>query len=433
MTWKTDTGSVLRAALEQLPLTIYAADEAGDCTLSEGSGLAALRLSPGEMVGRNLLEEFPDTTEHGRLLRRVLAGELVARRVLLRPGLFIESRAMPLRNPAGEVIGLVGLTLDVTEQELIAQSRQRQVRNTSVLADLSRRLSELEADEGALVHVVAATLAEALQASVVLRLADLDSGAWEVRATAPAPAAAVAGDDGRDAGSHAPELVAEASLCVGDVEMGRVTAVRPPEAPFDAEDRELVEAVADRCSVAIGNARLLAEIRVGEERFARGFDNAPYGMALVGLDGRLLRTNAALAALSARTLEELAASNLRDLVHPDDVDRAFGELEALAEGRARVVHLVVRGLRGDARVVWSEITATAVPDGRGHVEHVHAQIVDITERRRAEREASGASPRSWTTPPTSWHSPISTGWSATSTPPGCGSSTRPAARCSDAR
>jgi PAS domain-containing protein len=56
-----------------------------------------------------------------------------------------------------------------------------------------------------------------------------------------------------------------------------------------------------------------------EERFRLAFENAPIGMTLTGLDGRLFRTNAAFCRVLGYTEAELVGRTFRDITHPDDL------------------------------------------------------------------------------------------------------------------
>ena len=55
-----------------------------------------------------------------------------------------------------------------------------------------------------------------------------------------------------------------------------------------------------------------------EERFGRAFEDAPIGMALVGLDGQWLRVNAALCEITGYREHELLELDFQTLTHPED-------------------------------------------------------------------------------------------------------------------
>src|SRR5207247_10742486 len=58
-------------------------------------------------------------------------------------------------------------------------------------------------------------------------------------------------------------------------------------------------------------------LRDAKERFAGAFDNAAIGMALVSLGGGFLQVNLALCRMTGYSEDELLASDLQRLAHPE--------------------------------------------------------------------------------------------------------------------
>ncbi|HNI35454.1 MAG TPA: sensor domain-containing diguanylate cyclase [Microthrixaceae bacterium] len=137
--------------------------------------------------------------------------------------------------------------------------------------------------------------------------------------------------------------------------------------------------------------RLTAEATAHEarDRFEQAFDRAPVGMALVATDGRLLRVNAAFAAMVREPLRTLTGRNLLDLAHPDDRERA-------AEHAAAVVELgddtpiEVRFFRNDHTVAWARVTSTVIRNADGQAMHVVTHLEDVTEQRSLRDELHAA-------------------------------------------
>ena len=73
-------------------------------------------------------------------------------------------------------------------------------------------------------------------------------------------------------------------------------------------------------------------LRESEAQHRATFDNAAVGIAHVGLDGRWLRCNDALCALTGNSREELLARTFTEITHPDDIER-IGLPSARAAGR----------------------------------------------------------------------------------------------------
>ena len=124
--------SLLRAVLNNAPITIWATDAAGVFTLSDGRGLALVGLKPGENIGVRALDLYGDLrfVDHagqsstGRdVLRRAFAGETVTATCQLGET-FYENHIGPQRAADGTVVGIVGVAFDITER-IEAQAAER--------------------------------------------------------------------------------------------------------------------------------------------------------------------------------------------------------------------------------------------------------------------------------------------------------------------
>ena len=103
----------LAMVIAHAPLVVWAVDRTGVLTVSDGLGLKALGLRPGEAVGHNVFEMFRDAPHVVATVRRALAGEEFAEVVEAR-GLYFQTWASPLANEAGEIAGAIGVSTDVT-------------------------------------------------------------------------------------------------------------------------------------------------------------------------------------------------------------------------------------------------------------------------------------------------------------------------------
>jgi diguanylate cyclase (GGDEF)-like protein/PAS domain S-box-containing protein len=111
------------------------------------------------------------------------------------------------------------------------------------------------------------------------------------------------------------------------------------------------------------------------------FDEAPIGIAKLGLDGRFLEVNRAYAAIHGYRCGELVGTPVRDLVHPDDRQVNQEQIDELLAGTRDAFHLERRGIRSDGRVVWLSLNGSVVRDAQGDPQFVIGQIEDIDERR----------------------------------------------------
>jgi len=108
----------LRHTVNNAPLVLFAIDDRGVFQLSEGRGLAALGLAPGQVVGQSLTDVYGDNAGILSSFRRALSGEeFMTVHTVPSPNLTFETVWMPLRNLGGEVVGVNGVATDITERE----------------------------------------------------------------------------------------------------------------------------------------------------------------------------------------------------------------------------------------------------------------------------------------------------------------------------
>ena len=116
--------------------------------------------------------------------------------------------------------------------------------------------------------------------------------------------------------------------------------------------------------------------------FESAFHHAPIGMALVGLDGALLRVNPALCALIGYDEAFLLATTFQAITHPDNIE---GDLERMARLRAGEIanyRVDKRYIRSDGAVVWAQIAVSMVQGDDDAAPYLVVQCEDLTARRR---------------------------------------------------
>jgi PAS domain S-box-containing protein len=118
----------LRAVIANAPIILFALDGAGVFTLSEGRGLDALGLRPGEVVGRSVSDMYRDAPHVLASLRRALAGEALTEVVEVNGQVF-ETHYVPVLGAGGQVVGVNGVAINITErrraEEALRQSEGR--------------------------------------------------------------------------------------------------------------------------------------------------------------------------------------------------------------------------------------------------------------------------------------------------------------------
>jgi PAS domain S-box-containing protein len=114
----------LRHAVNCTPFVLWAVDNQGVFTLSEGRGLEVLGLRPGEVVGRSVFDVYAQLPQLTEAMRTALAGGEFPHTVDIEGRLF-ETRTFRLTDAAGQPVGLVGMSLDITERQRAEAERMR--------------------------------------------------------------------------------------------------------------------------------------------------------------------------------------------------------------------------------------------------------------------------------------------------------------------
>lgn len=114
------------------------------------------------------------------------------------------------------------------------------------------------------------------------------------------------------------------------------------------------------------NKALEEALQARDEHFRAIFAQAPIGMVLTGLEGRVRQVNGAFCTLTGFGEKDLVGRELVSLFDPEEAGPARIQADELLEGR-RVSTLVERRLaRRDGTTVWVQNSGALLRDGHGH-------------------------------------------------------------------
>jgi diguanylate cyclase (GGDEF)-like protein/PAS domain S-box-containing protein len=120
------------------------------------------------------------------------------------------------------------------------------------------------------------------------------------------------------------------------------------------------------------------------------FEDAPIGIALIGIDpeieGRFLQVNRALCELTGYSSEKLRMTDIRALLHPNDLSTDVAAMIRLIRGEIDGFQLEQRLLHAERHAVWVTLSASLVRDTTGKPLYCIRQLQDIEERKRYEGE-----------------------------------------------
>ena len=140
----------------------------------------------------------------------------------------------------------------------------------------------------------------------------------------------------------------------------------------------------------VGNLHDITELREAHERFRSAFENAPIGMAMTDLEGRVMRANPALGEIVGRSPEDLLGVSVSDVTHPDDRESSAAEMRHLITSASDGYQIEKRYIHADGRVVWVAVSVSCVRDEQGEPLYLIGQVEDITERRALREDLAYA-------------------------------------------
>jgi diguanylate cyclase (GGDEF)-like protein/PAS domain S-box-containing protein len=131
----------------------------------------------------------------------------------------------------------------------------------------------------------------------------------------------------------------------------------------------------------VSNLHDMTELREAHERFRSAFENAPIGMAMTDLEGRILRSNPSMGTIVGRRPEDLIGVCVHDLTHPDDRDLGAAEMHRLISTTSPGYQIEKRYIHVDGHAVWVSVSVSCVRDEQERPLYLIGQVEDVTERR----------------------------------------------------
>ncbi len=130
----------LRTVINNAPIMLWSLDSEGMFTLSEGKALGMLGLKPGEVVGRSVFDVYKETPQILENVRSALAGQVFS--ALVRIGdMYFETHYEPLRDADGRVIGITGISNDITERQKSREKIEKQLECLSTLRTIDEAIT----------------------------------------------------------------------------------------------------------------------------------------------------------------------------------------------------------------------------------------------------------------------------------------------------
>ncbi len=127
-------------------------------------------------------------------------------------------------------------------------------------------------------------------------------------------------------------------------------------------------------------------LRTGEAQFRAVFEEAPIGMALMNMDGYIVRSNRAFQTMLGYTEHELGGLIFSQVTHGDDVGTDWELFGDLVAGDISHYQIVKRYLRSDGGVVWGRLSVALIRAPEGQPRYAIQMVENVTARRQAVEE-----------------------------------------------
>ncbi len=373
--------SLLRTLIDVLPVSIYVKDAESRFLVANAEAAHSVgAAAPDEVLGKTDADFFPPAIaaafRENELL--VLGGEPVLN--LEHKSAYPDGSArteltskVPLRDSTGAIVGIVGVSRDVTEHRQAEEAVRASEALLRSITDNTEDIIFVKDRESRTIFKNPAGLrANALPPDQVLGRTDTEFNAN------PAEVAKFLADD-RRVMETGQTLKVEEVLTTSAGEKRSLLTTKTPR--YDAEGN-IVGLVGIAHDIT-ERKRAEEALRASEQRLRAIIEVEPECVKVVSPEGKLLEMNpAGLAMLDATSLEDLSGQSLLNFVAPEHRS-AFAALhKQIMAGHSGTLEFETIGLKGTRR--WVETHAVPLRDAAGHVTSLVGVTRDITERKRAE-------------------------------------------------
>jgi PAS domain S-box-containing protein len=131
-------------------------------------------------------------------------------------------------------------------------------------------------------------------------------------------------------------------------------------------------------------ANRTAALEASEQSFRQVFEEAPIGMAVVGLDESFNQVNRVLCEMVGYSEKELTQRTTTDITYEDDIAQGRLDAQELLTGGPRSL-VERRYIRKTGEVIWITRTAWLMRDVHGQPHNFLIMVEDISERKKAEK------------------------------------------------
>lgn len=158
------------------------------------------------------------------------------------------------------------------------------------------------------------------------------------------------------------------------------------EGPFLAEERDLLNTIANIIEVYFNKKHNQDNLLRSETLFRSVFEYAAIGMAVVSLDGEWLKVNEEICTLLGYTKDELSQKTFQELTYPADLGGDIEFVNRAKAGELDSYRIEKRYIHKNGSIVWGNLNVSVVKDQAGKPIYFVSQIENITDRIESQRK-----------------------------------------------
>jgi PAS domain S-box-containing protein len=125
-------------------------------------------------------------------------------------------------------------------------------------------------------------------------------------------------------------------------------------------------------------------LRMSEERYRKIFETSEIGISTNDLNGHFTSGNPALLKMFGYTLEEYCNLTIKDISHPEDLEKDLRLSEELLAGGKSYFTIEKRNRHKNGHYIWGQLTSMLVRDDTGRPLYALGMFEDISKRKEVE-------------------------------------------------
>jgi PAS domain S-box-containing protein len=155
----------------------------------------------------------------------------------------------------------------------------------------------------------------------------------------------------------------------------------------EARSNILGEQEAIHQALVVQRQKVEQALRESEAGFRAIFEESPFGIAVMGMDGRCVGANEALSAITGYSIADmLGRAVLAELMHPDDALTGWERFRGMSAGQYDHYTIEQRFIHKGGEERWLRLAMSLVRDTEGRPRNVIGMGEDVTERKLAEEQ-----------------------------------------------